>query len=158
VTAALWRFLLNVKSLGVGSGPCAEALGGIKGTKRLTLYDLICGVNAQRSIALGGTRMAVYLIATFDVTDPKAFEGYRPVVVPLLEEYGAEILAADYDGKALEGGRRGAYVIIRFESEEIAMKWYNDPKYQPSLNLRLGSTANGSLALVKEGYTPPTIY
>jgi hypothetical protein len=28
VTAALWRFLRNVRSLGVGSGPCAGALGG----------------------------------------------------------------------------------------------------------------------------------
>jgi hypothetical protein len=27
VTAARWRFLLNVKSLGMGSGPCAGALG-----------------------------------------------------------------------------------------------------------------------------------
>jgi hypothetical protein len=25
VTAALWRFVLNVNSLGVGSGPCAAA-------------------------------------------------------------------------------------------------------------------------------------
>lgn len=45
----------------------------------------------------------------------------------LLEKHGAEILAADYDGKALEGQRRGAYVIIRFNSEEAAMNFYNDP-------------------------------
>jgi uncharacterized protein (DUF1330 family) len=99
--------------------------------------------------------MAAYLIAEFDVTDSKAFEGYGPVVIPLLEKHGAEILAADYDGKALEGQRRGAYVIIRFDSEEAAMNCYNDPAYKPSLALRLSCTANGSLALVKEGYTPP---
>jgi uncharacterized protein (DUF1330 family) len=58
----------------------------------------------------------------------------QPPALPR-KEYGAKILAADYDGKALEGERRGAYVIIRFESEEIAVKFYNDPQYQPSLNL-----------------------
>ena len=30
--------------------------------------------------------MAIYLIATYDVTDPESFEGYRPVVLPLLEK------------------------------------------------------------------------
>jgi uncharacterized protein (DUF1330 family) len=71
--------------------------------------------------------MAAYLIAEFDVTDSKAFEGYRPVVIPLLGKHGAETLAADYDGKAFEGQRRGAYVTIRFDSEETAMNLYNDP-------------------------------
>ena len=99
--------------------------------------------------------MAAYLIASFDVTDREAFEGYRPVVVPLLEKHGGEILAADYDPNALEGEQRGAYVLVRFESEEAILKFYNDPRYQPSLDLRLRTTSNGSLAIAKEGYTPP---
>ncbi|MEM7467872.1 MAG: DUF1330 domain-containing protein [Pseudomonadota bacterium] len=99
--------------------------------------------------------MAAYLISSFDVKDKEAFEDYRPVVVPLLEKYGAEILAADYDGKALEGEKREAYVVMRFDSEETILNFYNDPAYQPSLELRLRTTSNGSLAIVKEGYTPP---
>ena len=99
--------------------------------------------------------MAVYLIAEFDLTDPEAFEEYRPIVVPLLQKHGAEILAADYQPTFLEGDSRRACIVMRFGSESAVMEFYNDPAYQPSLKLRLACTANGSLAIAKEGYTPP---
>ena len=39
--------------------------------------------------------MSVYVIASYDVTDPDAYQGYVRGVVPLLREHGAEILAAE---------------------------------------------------------------
>jgi uncharacterized protein (DUF1330 family) len=99
--------------------------------------------------------MAAYLVATFDVNDQEAYEDYRPIVVPLLEKHGAEILATDYDGDVLEGEERGAFIIMRFESEESILNFYNDPDYQPSRALRLRTISNGTVAIVKEGYTPP---
>jgi uncharacterized protein (DUF1330 family) len=47
--------------------------------------------------------MAVYVIAGYDITDPKGYEAYVPGVVPLLQKHGAEILAADYESETLEG-------------------------------------------------------
>ena len=40
--------------------------------------------------------MAVYVIATYDIADPKAYEPYVPQVMPLLAKHGAEILVADF--------------------------------------------------------------
>jgi uncharacterized protein (DUF1330 family) len=47
--------------------------------------------------------MSVYVIASYDIVDPKGYEGYVPGVMPLLQKHGAEVLAADYEAKALEG-------------------------------------------------------
>jgi uncharacterized protein (DUF1330 family) len=46
--------------------------------------------------------MSAYIIASYDIVDPKAFESYVPGVIPLLQKHGAEILAAEYDAQPLE--------------------------------------------------------
>ena len=99
--------------------------------------------------------MSVYIIASYDIADPKLFEGYFPGVVPLLQKHGAEILVADLEAKTLEGESRGANIVVRFESEEAAMNWYNDPDYGPVKQLRIDSTKNGTLALAKQ-FVPPS--
>jgi len=98
--------------------------------------------------------MAAYVIASYDITDPKGYEPYVPGVVPLLAKHGAEILVADYDLKALEGERRSVIVVLRFASEEAALAWYNDPAYAPVRKIRLDASRNGSLVLAK-GFVPP---
>lgn len=49
--------------------------------------------------------MPVYVIASYDITDPDGHESYLSSVVPLLEKHGAEVLVADHE--APEFGRRG---------------------------------------------------
>jgi uncharacterized protein (DUF1330 family) len=46
-------------------------------------------------------------------------------------------------------------VVIRFESEETAMDWYNDPAYGPVKKIRFDTTSNGTAVLAKE-FIPPT--
>ena len=91
--------------------------------------------------------MSVYVIVSYDIADPKAFEPYVPGVFPLLQKHGAEILVGDFGAKAIEGEKRGAYVVLRFESEEAAMNWYNDPDYEPIKKIRFDSTVNGTMVL-----------
>lgn len=98
--------------------------------------------------------MSVYIIASYDITDPKGYEGYVPGVVPLLQKHGAEVLVADYEAEALEGHAHGVNVVLRFPSEEAARKWYNDPDYGPVKQIRLNSTQNGSAVLAKEFMAP----
>lgn len=98
--------------------------------------------------------MTAYIIASYDIVDPESYGGYVPGVIPLLQKHGAEVLVADYDAQALEGEKRSAYVVLRFASEEAALHWYNDPAYEPVRKVRLGSCANGNLALVKQ-FVPP---
>ena len=51
--------------------------------------------------------MSVYLLVSYDIVDPEAYERYVSGVVPLLQKRGAEVLVADYDVKTLERQRRG---------------------------------------------------
>ena len=98
--------------------------------------------------------MSAYVLAIYDIVDPVAYEAYVPGVIPLLLKHGGEVLVADYDAQALEGGKRSVCVVLKFQSEASALAWYNDPDYQPVKKIRLTSCANGSLLLAKQ-FAPP---
>ena len=99
--------------------------------------------------------MAVYVTATYDITDPKGYEGYVPGVVPLLMKHGAEILVADFEAQSLEGQAPGVNVMLKFDSEEAARNWYADADYGPIKQIRLNSTKNGCIVLAQE-FVPPS--
>lgn len=94
--------------------------------------------------------MAAYMIASFDVSDQEAYEGYVPGMMPTLMKYDPEILVADYSASALEGECRGVNVVIRFPSEAALQAFYADPDYRPFKEQRLRSTTNGTLLVAKE--------
>ena len=98
--------------------------------------------------------MSAYVIATYDIVDPKGYEGYVPGVGPLLQKHGAEVLVASYDARSLEGDKRGVHVVLRFESEAAALAWYNDPAYAPVRKIRQSSCTNNNVVLVDE-FVPP---
>lgn len=100
--------------------------------------------------------MAAYIIVSYDVDEPAGYESYVPGVVPLLQKHGAEILVAEFDARPLEGDRRGVYVVLRFESEEAALAWYNDPAYAPVRQVRLDSCSNGNMVLARQFAPPPS--
>jgi uncharacterized protein (DUF1330 family) len=116
---------------------------------------MVLRISFNDSFRFRKTQMSAYIIASYDIADPKVYEGYVPGVVPLLQKHGAEILVAEYDAKPLEGERRGVYVVLRFDSEEAALAWYNDPAYEPVRKIRLDSSANGNLVLAKQ-FAPPS--
>jgi uncharacterized protein (DUF1330 family) len=94
--------------------------------------------------------MAVYYINTYDITDVEEFQNYPPQVRPLLAKYGAEVIAMDTQPICLEGIARTMNAIIKFPSVEAALNCYNDPDYQPVKQIRLNSTSNCTMILVKE--------
>jgi len=94
--------------------------------------------------------MSAYILISYDIVDPKAYAGYVPGVIPLLQRHGAEILVADYEARPLEGEKRSVYVVLRFASEEGALAWYHDPAYEPVRKIRFGSCTNGNLVLAKQ--------
>ena len=99
--------------------------------------------------------MSVYMILSYDIEDPQGYEGYVPGVIPLLQKHNAEILVVDYEATSIEGEARGVNVVLKFESEEAAMKMYHDPAYQPVKQIRLDATKNGTLLLAKQ-FVPPS--
>lgn len=98
--------------------------------------------------------MPAYIIASYDIVDPKGYEGYVPGCVPLLQKHVARVLAADYGAHVLEGEKRSVHVVLQFDSEEAALRWYQDPAYSPVRKLRLDSCANHSLVLARQ-WVPP---
>jgi uncharacterized protein (DUF1330 family) len=93
--------------------------------------------------------MAVYYMNSYDIIDADEYQKYGPLAIPLIIKYGGEVLAADTDGIAIEGSAKHMNAIIRFPSEEAALNCYNDPEYQEVKKIRVNSTANCSMVLVK---------
>jgi uncharacterized protein (DUF1330 family) len=97
--------------------------------------------------------MAVYLVTSCNITDPVKYAPYIPNVLPLLEKYGAGIVAADKDTITIDGEKRDLTVILKFPSPEALRELIEDPDYQPWLAIRLASTTNRTTILVGE-YDP----
>lgn len=93
--------------------------------------------------------MPVYYMNSYDITDANEYAKYGPLAVPLIMKYGGEVLAADTAGLAVEGSARNMNAIIRFPSEEAALRCYNDAEYQQVRMIRINSTSNCTMVLVK---------
>lgn len=98
--------------------------------------------------------MSAFILVSYDVVDSDGFAGYVPGVMPLLQKHGAEVLVAESDAHVLEGDKRSVYVVLRFESEEAALGWYNDPAYEPVKKIRLDTCDNANMVLAKP-FAPP---
>ena len=93
--------------------------------------------------------MAVYYIGSYDLTDAQSYDEYVKGVIPLLIKHGCEIIVADREAKKMEGESRNINLVLKFENEEQAMAWYNDPDYQPIKGIRASSTTNSTAILAK---------
>lgn len=98
--------------------------------------------------------MAVYVIVGYDIADPSKFEGYVPGLLLLHQNYGGEVVAADFESVTLEGEARKVNVVFKFPSEEAVRNWYNDPSCGPVKQVRPDSTKGGYIVMVRE-FTPP---
>jgi uncharacterized protein (DUF1330 family) len=94
--------------------------------------------------------MAVYVVNAYDIHDFETFKEYPPRVAPLLLKHGAKVLAMDTAPKALEGTPKTMNAIIEFPSEEAVHSFYDDPEYQSFIHLRLNSTSNCTMIILKQ--------
>lgn len=94
--------------------------------------------------------MPAYYLISYDIIDMNEYKNYGPKVLPLLAKYGAEVLASDMEGIAMEGTPRNMNAVIKFPSKETALQCYHDPEYQPMKAIRIRSTANCTMTLVKK--------
>jgi uncharacterized protein (DUF1330 family) len=94
--------------------------------------------------------MPVYVVNAYDIHDFATFKEYPPRVAPLLLKYGAKVLAMDTNPVALEGKPKTMNAIVEFSSEEDVHTFYNDPEYQSFIHLRLNSTSNCTMIILKQ--------
>ena len=74
--------------------------------------------------------MAAYVIADIEVTNPCAYEEYRPRVPATVEKYGGKYLVRGGATETAEGSWiPNRMVVIEFSSMEQAKEWYNSPEY-----------------------------
>ena len=94
--------------------------------------------------------MSVYVVNAYDIHDFETFKKYPPQVAPLLIKHGAKVLAMETDPKAIEGTPRTMNAIVEFPSEDAVDNFYNDPEYRAFIDLRLNSTSNCTMIMLKQ--------
>jgi uncharacterized protein (DUF1330 family) len=93
--------------------------------------------------------MAAYIIADIEITDPRTYEGYRPMAGAAVEKYGGRFLARGGKVEPAEGGwAPKRLVILKFPSMEKLKTFYNSPEYQKALAIRL-KASNGKVIFVE---------
>lgn len=98
--------------------------------------------------------MSAYIVLSYDLVDIQKYIQYAAGVKPLLDKHGAKVIVAGHDRVALEGEPATHQVVIEFGSEAQAMAWYNDPDYQPLIELRQAASKNGT-AFFSKRFVPP---
>jgi uncharacterized protein (DUF1330 family) len=83
--------------------------------------------------------MTYYLVFSYNTLDQEKYEQYSQAV-PQTMQPGMKALAVDHAPNNIEGEGPNDLVILEFDSEETAMRWYNSPEYQAIVHLRQEAT------------------
>lgn len=84
--------------------------------------------------------MTYVVVAVTEIMDPEMLGDYAKQAKATMAPYGGEYVAVDDNAEAVEGSWPNMRtVIVTFPSAEAARKWYESPKYQRILPLRLRS-------------------
>ena len=98
--------------------------------------------------------MAAYLVFHNRVHDAEAMQEYVAKALETFGPYNPELLVADESSTVIEGDTPyPRTVMLKFDSRDTAMAWYNSPAYQEALPLRLA--ASEGFAVLVDGFVPP---
>jgi uncharacterized protein (DUF1330 family) len=93
--------------------------------------------------------MPAYIIAEIQVTDPTAYEGYRPLAAASIARFGGRYVVRGGKLDLLEGEPvPGRIVVIEFPDADAARRWYRSEEYQKALKIRQ-SASRGRVFLVE---------
>src|SRR5215510_10434650 len=87
----------------------------------------------------GGAAMPAYIMVDLKLDDRSWLEGYVPPVQELIKKHGGRYIVRAFEYEQLEGERRPEIlVVLEFPSMDAARAFYNDPEYQPPLEIAPG--------------------
>jgi uncharacterized protein (DUF1330 family) len=90
-----------------------------------------------------------YIIAEIQVTDPTAYDGYRPLAAASVARFGGRFAVRGGKIDLLEGGPEPErIVVIEFPDADAARRWYRSEEYQKALKIRQ-SASRGRVFLVE---------
>jgi uncharacterized protein (DUF1330 family) len=93
--------------------------------------------------------MTAYVIADIQVTDPTAYDQYRPLAAASIARLGGRFVVRGGKVDLLEGGPEPErIVVIEFPDVDTAGRWYRSEEYQAALKIRQ-SASRGRVFLVE---------
>src|ERR1700757_2215320 len=94
--------------------------------------------------------MTAYLIADIQVTDPTAYDQYRPLAAASVARFGGRFIVRGGKVDLLEGEPQPErIVVIEFPDPDTALRWYRSEEYQTALKIR--QAASRGRGLLVEG-------
>ena len=100
--------------------------------------------------------MAAYFVWHNRIRNADRMQEYLSKVFETLAPYHYEVVVFDEHSHVVEGNAPGPRtIVIKFDSRDTAMAWYNCAKYREVLPLRLAAT-EGFGVLVDEYVAPGT--
>lgn len=94
--------------------------------------------------------MSAYVIADVQVTDPAAYELYRPLAAASIARFGGRFIVRGGKVELLEGAAEPQrMVVIEFADAEVARRWYRSEEYQKALKIRQSASTQARLILVE---------
>lgn len=97
--------------------------------------------------------MSAYMIFNYRIDDTEAYAAYPRAAMPTLRAHGAEVVVADYATTQVEGEPGEVTVVLRFESREAALGWYESEDYRAAIGHRTASTTG--TAVLCDGFVMP---
>jgi uncharacterized protein (DUF1330 family) len=93
--------------------------------------------------------MPAYIIADVQVSDPAAYERYRPLAAASIAHFGGRFVVRGGKVDLLEGGPQPErIVVIEFADADAARRWYQSEEYQSALKIRQAAS-RGRVILVE---------
>ena len=94
--------------------------------------------------------MSAYIIADIQVSDPVAYDDYRPLAAASIARFGGRFIVRGGKVDLLEGEPQPErIVVIEFPDVDTARRWYQSEEYQTALKIR--QAASSGRVLLVEG-------
>jgi uncharacterized protein (DUF1330 family) len=97
--------------------------------------------------------MPAYFLWHNRIVDTEKMQEYLSKALATMAPYHPEVVVFDEQAHTLEGNAPGPRtIVIKFDSHDTAMAWYNCPEYQQFLPLRLAATEG--FGVLVDGFVP----
>jgi uncharacterized protein (DUF1330 family) len=80
--------------------------------------------------------MSAYVVGNYSIHNVELYMQYVSQVRETIEAFNGITLTADHEHQTFEGQPGQVVTIVKFDSEELARKWYNSAAYSKIIPLR----------------------
>ena len=114
---------------------------------RFVTVLLVINISVLFSPLLAQERPA-YVLTEVTIHDRIAYQEYEAEFMPIVERYGGELIAVTDDPTVLEGlWSEMRVVLIRFETRQDALDWYDSQEYQQLAVIRRATSTGTDLLI-----------